>query len=310
MVPTQRLEYLIAVAREGSFTRAAQVLHVAQPALSRQVGLLERQLGVQLLARTPQGIRPTAAGAVLIDRAEGLLGELERAFDDAAAVGRGERGSVTLAYTASASHDTAPVLAAALRDALPAVSVRTIALPRADLLAGLAAGTLDAGIVRCPPPRTDLTVTTLRDEPQGVLARGDHQVFAHTEPLTLGHALRFPLLLHDRAANPEHWDAVMRWCAAAGIEPQIRPRLISFDVSYSELLAGDAVAIVGAMAAGLPAGLTWRPLTPPLTVPIGLITRDPEDPAIARVRGVAEATARASRWLSHRTKRRLDEVGA
>ena len=298
MIPTQRLEYLIAVAREGSFTRAAQVLHIAQPALSRHVRLLEHELGVQLLARTPQGIRPTAAGAALIERGQRLLAELDRAFEDAAAFGRGERGSITIAYTASASHDTAPVLVTALRDALPAVSVQTVALPRAELLAGLAAGTLDAGIVRCPLPVTDLATMALRNEPQGVLARDDHQVFAENGLLTLERALRFPLLLHDRAANPEHWDMVMEWCAAAGVEPRIRPRLISFDVSYGELLAGDVVAIVGSMATGLPAGLTWRPLSPLQTMPIGLITHDPEDPVIARVLAVAEATARTARWLS------------
>ena len=297
VVPVQRLEYLIAVAREGSFTRAAQELHVAQPALSRQVRLLEEQLGVKLLARTPQGVRPTAAGELLIERSQRLIGQLDQALEDAAAVGRGERGTVTLGYTASSSHETAPRLVSWLRERLRDVDVHTVVLPRPELLAAVRDGTADLGIVRCVPPQRELVAWPLRDEPQGVLAREGHPVFA-AESLALEDAVRHPILLHPRAANPEHYDMVLSWCAARGLSPRVRERSIAFDVSHSELRDGDTVAISGSVQAGLPNGIRWRPLQPRLTLPIVLITASEHgSPLLSRALKASQQLAEDLGWL-------------
>jgi DNA-binding transcriptional LysR family regulator len=69
----RRLRYFVAVATERNFTRAAERLHVAQPALSRQVRLLERELGVELLRRTTHEVALTDAGRFLLERAPGVL---------------------------------------------------------------------------------------------------------------------------------------------------------------------------------------------------------------------------------------------
>ena len=73
MPELRRLRYFVAVATERNFTRAAERLHVAQPALSRQVRLLERELGVQLLRRTTREVTLTDAGRHLLERAPALL---------------------------------------------------------------------------------------------------------------------------------------------------------------------------------------------------------------------------------------------
>jgi DNA-binding transcriptional LysR family regulator len=296
MIPTQRIEYLIAVAREGSFTRAAESLHVAQPAVSRQVRLLETQLGVRLLARTPRGVHPTAAGEALIVRAGGLIDQLERAVEEAVAVGHGERGALMLAYTASAGYETAPRLVAALHDALAGVEVRTTVLPREELLAAVRGGTVDGGIVRCPPPLTDLVAHPLRAELQGVLCRAEHPLLA-LDALTIAAIAGEPLLMHAREANPEHYDAIVSCYRAAGVEPRIRERLVSFDVSHGELLRGEALAIVGAVGSVLPEGLRWRALEPPMSLPIVVMTRpDNDDPLLDRALRIAGATAEELGW--------------
>jgi LysR family transcriptional regulator, benzoate and cis,cis-muconate-responsive activator of ben and cat genes len=297
MVPVQRLEYLIAVAREGSFTRAAQELHVAQPALSRQVRLLEEQLGVALLERTPQGVQPTAAGELLIERAQRLIGQLDQALEDTAAVGRGERGTVTLGYTASSSHETVPRLVAWLRERLDNVEVRTVVLPRLELLNATRDGTVDLGIVRCFPPHRELVAWPLRDEPQGVLAHENHEVFA-TSCLTLEDAVRYPILLHGRGANQEHYDTVLSWFAARGLSPQIRERSVAFDVSHSELRDSDAISISGNVRGGLPSGLQWHALEPQLTLPIVLTTvAENDSPLLNRVLSASQQLADKLDWL-------------
>ncbi|MGW5723674.1 LysR family transcriptional regulator [Amycolatopsis sp. NPDC003865] len=73
----RQIEYFSAIVREGSFSRAARKLHLGQPALSKQIRALERELGVELLVRLPGGVRPTPAGARLEEMAQHLLGYVD-----------------------------------------------------------------------------------------------------------------------------------------------------------------------------------------------------------------------------------------
>src|SRR2546426_8729656 len=76
----RHLRYFAAVAAEGGFGRAATTLHLAQPALSRQIKDLEKELGVQLLERTPRGVTPTAAGDALVAASERVFISVEEAI--------------------------------------------------------------------------------------------------------------------------------------------------------------------------------------------------------------------------------------
>src|SRR4051794_41847207 len=76
MLDVAKLATLRAVVAHGSFSAAGQALRLTQPAVSRQVSLLERQLGTQLVRRTQQGVRPTEAGRVLVEHAEAILGRI------------------------------------------------------------------------------------------------------------------------------------------------------------------------------------------------------------------------------------------
>ena len=80
MTDLRRLQYFIAVARERNFTRAAERLHIAQPALSRQVRLLEQELGIELLHRTTHDFELTEAGRFLLERGPGAAERLGRAL--------------------------------------------------------------------------------------------------------------------------------------------------------------------------------------------------------------------------------------
>jgi DNA-binding transcriptional LysR family regulator len=94
----RRLQYFLTVAQERNFTRAAERLHVAQPALSRQVRLLEQELGVELLHRTTHAFELTEAGAYLLERGPALLNAADELWRGVASFGAGERGGVVVAY--------------------------------------------------------------------------------------------------------------------------------------------------------------------------------------------------------------------
>src|SRR5579862_7622878 len=98
----RQLRYFLAVAEELHFTRAAALLHVAQPALSQQIKQLEEEIGVKLLDRNNRRVRLTQAGKVFRDRVRVSLEQAARAVSDAAKVERGEAGSISVGVGSSA----------------------------------------------------------------------------------------------------------------------------------------------------------------------------------------------------------------
>ena len=115
MTPRQ-LRYFLEVAQAGSITAAAHALHIAQPALSQHIAAMEDELGVQLLQRAARGVKLTAEGRRLLDRAASILRQLDRLKDDVHAASSEPAGPVSLCLVGS----VAPILAVPLFRALDA----------------------------------------------------------------------------------------------------------------------------------------------------------------------------------------------
>lgn len=294
----RRLHYFVTVAEERNFTRAAERLHVAQPALSRQVRLLEQELGVELLYRTTHEFELTAAGAFLLEHGPSLLGSSEELWRNVRSFGTGERGSLVVAYGVSASYDTAPRLLAALAEHLPQIELTTELRPTPEILAGVRDATVDVGLVRCPPPTGALQARTIRFERQGLLVARDHRLAAGST-VDVAELSDEMLLLHPRAANPGHFDAVVHLCRARGVEPRVELRTVSFDLAQTPLASGEAVAIVGESSlVGLDDELVWLPLAPPAHLEIGLVARPHgRPPALDRLLAAATSAADGLGWL-------------
>ncbi|MGE7435327.1 LysR family transcriptional regulator [Kitasatospora sp. NPDC001175] len=298
MLELRRLRYFLAVAEERNFTRAAERLHIAQPALSRQVRQLEEELGVRLLERSTHSVEPTEAGVLLMDRGAALCEESDRLWRDLKGFAGGEQGTLSVGYSTSTGYETAPALLGALAERHPGIVLTTRLLPTAEIVAGVADGTLDAGLVRCPPPTPELVRTLLRLEQQGVLMAEGHPL-ASAERVDIAALSGETLLVHPREANPGHYDAILALFGEPGRVPGLLLRRLSFDAAHTPVARGEALAIVGRSAARtLPAGLLWRPLAPVATIEIHLLTRGrPTRPAVTRLLRVASDTARAGGWL-------------
>jgi DNA-binding transcriptional LysR family regulator len=260
----RRLGYFVAVARERNFTRAAERLHIAQPALSRQIRLLEDELGVELLRRTTHDVELTEAGALLLERGARLLSDADALWSGVRRLAAGEAGTVRLAYGASAAYETAPKLLAALAERLPELVVETQVLATPAILAGVADGSLDAGIVRCAR-----SGEVLRREPQGVLLHPGHPLAAR-EAIGVDELREELILIHPRGENPGHYDALL---ALLDYTPRLLERRVPFDLAQTPVAEGRAVTITG--ISGHSPSLAWRPLAPETTLDVHLLADGP-----------------------------------
>jgi DNA-binding transcriptional LysR family regulator len=175
-------------------------------------------------------------------------------------IAAGEVGTIRLAYGASSAYETAPKLLSALAERLPALVVETQVLATPAILAGVADGSLDAGIVRCAPAGV-----VLRREPQGVLLHPDHPL-AVREAVSVDDLRDELLLVHPRAENPGHYDAVL---SLLGFTPRLLERRVTFDLALTPVAEGRGVMISG-VSARIPS-LAWRPLEPATTLDVHLL---------------------------------------
>lgn len=143
----RHLRYFIGVAEALSFTKAAQVLRVAQPALSRQIRQLEAEVGVRLFERTRRGATLTPAGQAFLAESRALLTQSEQAVRVAQRTGADEAGRLDLGYVWGLFHTRVPEIVARFRRERPEVAVNLFDLTATEQAKALAEGRLDAGFI-------------------------------------------------------------------------------------------------------------------------------------------------------------------
>ncbi|QCB46103.1 LysR substrate-binding domain-containing protein [Hydrogenophaga sp. PAMC20947] len=160
----KQLEYFVRVAEMGSFTRAAQALDVAQPALSRQVRLLEVELRQNLLLRNGRGAVPTDAGRLLLEHARGILHQVERAREELGRVGGALAGRVAIGLPPSLSRALSVPITRAVRQQLPQASVSICEGLSTNMQEWLATGRLDIAVLYNAQPAPSIELTPLLEE--------------------------------------------------------------------------------------------------------------------------------------------------
>ena len=280
MTDLRRLQYFLAVARERNFTRAAAQLHIAQPALSRQIRLLEEELGVELLHRTTHEFELTEAGAFLLDRGPAVLAAADELWRGVRTYGSGERGSIVIAYGASASYETAPKLLEALASRHPGVQIATSVKSVTEIVAGVTEGSIDLGLIRCPPADSRLEARAIRREPQGLLVRRDHRLAdgatATVADLADEHVLLHPARGQSGSLRRGHRAVSSAWIRAAGAaaQPQLRSRL---HAGGQRRRRGGHRRVIAPGAPGRTRG--GCPLSPPAALDVSLVVRRYNRPA-------------------------------
>jgi DNA-binding transcriptional LysR family regulator len=240
----RHLRYFVAVAEELHFRRAAERLHVAQPAISEQIRKLEQELGVQLFDRTPRSVSLTVAGTALLEEARHVLRRAEVAQQ--AARNAGEHASMRLrvGYLPDCLPASVPRALRHLSASAPRVQVESETGPAMRLIDDLRALRLDAVVTALPAPSSGLQTTVLGPQ-RAVLALPSRHPQALAPAIALERLAPDRIVLLPRAVNPAFHNAVIAMCHTAGLSPTLvetpEPRV---EHALLAVAAGAGVAVL------------------------------------------------------------------
>ena len=212
------LRAFVTLAAQRHFGRAADRLHITQPALTKQIQRLEDAVGGPLVRRRYREVQLTPAGEVLLPRAERLLQESAAALDSARRAVRGQLGVLRIGFGLATIQKLLPDLLLRFRSELPGVELRLRDMPTLAQVAALVRGDLDVGFVRLPviDPRID-TRPILRERLVALL--GTHSRWQSRDGLRS--ASQQPFITIARATSASFHDHVIAVCRAAGFAPNI-----------------------------------------------------------------------------------------
>ena len=238
----RQLRYFVAIVDHGSLSRAALVLHVAQPALTQQLRQLEDELGVQLLHRSAQGVLSTDAGKVFYEHALAILKQVADA--QAAVVQSAERpsGSVTLGLPHSISAALALPLLTAIRARYPEITLQLTEEITGSLAEQLRAGRLNLAVLFDDGQLGGFTATPLVEEELRFVCRADAPVGNGRDSLTLHDALATTLILPglQHGVRPR----IESTARAAGLATHGVIEINSIAILKSAILAGMGATIL------------------------------------------------------------------
>ena len=272
----KQIEYFVRVAELGSFTRASVVLDIAQPALSRQVRLLEVELRQNLLVRNGRGAIPTEAGKVLLEHGRGILHQVERAREELGRVRGALAGRVAIGLPTSVARVMTVPLTRAFRNELPEVRLSISEGLSGAILGGLNSGHLDLVVLYNAQPSRETDVAHLLDEDL-VLVRARPPGLLEDPPpgpIALSEVAQLPLVIPTRPnAIRMHVESEM---AQIGCTPQVALEIDGVSAILDLVADGAGCAVLSRNAllnSPRPSAYTAQAIgIPPLRIALSLAT--------------------------------------
>ena len=249
-VTLRQMRVFAAVARHLSFTRAAQELHLTQPAVSQQVSLLEQEVGMPLFERIGRRIRLAPAGTELLRYATQVTELLREAGETLAAMQGLKRGVLKLGAVSTAKY-FAPTLLSAFTPAYPEVTIKFTVANREEIVKLLGANELDLVIMGRPPRELDTTAEPFARHPFVIIASPEHPLVRRRR-IALRSLMRESFIIRERGSGTR-----------ASMEHVFRERAVPFratmEVSSNEtikqaVMAGMGLSFISAHTIGLEAG--------------------------------------------------------
>jgi DNA-binding transcriptional LysR family regulator len=258
-VELRHLRYFVAVGEEQHFGRAAERLHVAQPALSRQMQDLERELGFLLFDRLPRGVRLNAAGRLFLSDARRILQDVNEAKLRAERIAHGKAGTLRIAIATAVSwHGLVQDSFREFRRRQPDVELELHHLLSVDQVEPIVSGRLDAGFAASVTPwHKDLANWEFAQDRMVLAVPKDHPL-TKRKTIRLRDLRTMPFVWFPRWVNPVFYDQMRQACARGGLSA---PRIVQE--------APDRDTNLGLVLCRI--GLSWQPETVHWHCPQGIV---------------------------------------
>ncbi len=240
------LEALVVLSETLHFGRAADRLHVSQPALSKRIRRMEERIGGSLLTRGYRDVQLTEAGRLLASRSRRLLGEASATLAVTERAARGEAGLLRIGFGIASIFGLLPDVVRRFRRAHPDVQLHMRDMSTPDQIQALASGEIDVGFIRHRVADDRLQMRHVLSE-RLVAALGPHARW--TRRAGLRSVAADPFIIISRARSASFYDHVLSVCTAAGFTPRIVQEADELFTVISLVRAGLGVSLVPRSAA-------------------------------------------------------------
>jgi DNA-binding transcriptional LysR family regulator len=255
-----KLRYFQTVAKTLHFRRAAALLNISQPPLSKSIKTLEDELGTQLFLRTRRRVELTPAGEVLLKRCERIFQELEDTKIEVKRYNRGEKGTIRIGCEDGTTFSVLPPLLQTFKKRYPAISCSVVTQALDQQIKGLSAGDLDAGIVPLPVNHPELELIKLQS--CSLVA-----AFAEHLPLAGKADLRLKDLRHQAIVSlPENeenlYSLILPYLKKRRIPVKLVPGALDISTLLPMAASGLGIALIPHSYSECgPRGLVYREIT-------------------------------------------------
>lgn len=280
MFELSQIRCFVAVAEELHFSRAAERLNMTQPPLSRQIRLLEHQVGVQLLERSSRTVRLTAAGKAFFPEASRILRIAEEAVFAARRVARGEQGNLAIGFTSASGYSLLPEVVRRLRARLPGVTLALKELVSTAQVERLNAGELDLGLMRPHPMNGELDSVLIATESLMLaIPQGEAELWPLEPTLQSLHGKPF-VMYSPYEARPFYLMLTERF-ARAGVVPDVIEHIGQVHTMLALVRAGMGAALIAEGASRLQFdGIVMRKVATDPVEMICAFRRDNDNPVL------------------------------
>jgi DNA-binding transcriptional LysR family regulator len=256
----RHLNSFVVLAQELNFSRAAERLHIVQPALSAQIKSLESELGVQLFIRDRKSVSLTEVGRLFLPQAQSTLDQAETALRTAQRAEEGDIGELRIGFVSSVIPEILPNVIRKLRTRYPRLQLTFHDMSTPRQIDALHSGRIDFGFLRLPVNASGLHIELIQEEPFVVVLPKNHEL-AVLDAIPLSSLQREPMLSLARRAAPGYTDALLGAISSGGLVPDIVQEFDELSTMVGLVASHLGLAIVPAsVAISLPPGVVAVPL--------------------------------------------------
>ena len=270
----RQLRYFVAVAHERNFTRAAESLHIAQPPLSRQIQLLEEELGVTLILRKTRPVKLTDAGRLFYEQALQILGRVDQMKDATRRVGLNRNQVISIGFVASTLYGGLPLLIRKLRQNAPDLDIQLLEMLSVQQIPALKEGRIDLGFGRLKHNDPNIFSHVMRQERLVVALPEDAALAQQDGPLPLSMLAGQRLIVYPKEPRPSYADQILTLLHDHNVRPGDVLEMREIQSALGLVAADSGICIIPSSARQMRSDLRYRLIdTPGATSPVILYHR-------------------------------------